>query len=211
MISDEDVAAAVAANRRLVADFFDGLDDDQLATQSLCEAWSVREVLGHLVTPLTMSLGSFAVEVLRSRGSVSRATVATATRLGQKPVAELTADLRQHAGAGVKRPMADLADLSIHLRDCARPLGLPDDVGLDHWRVVLDWLPTTKAHVHVRFGTVDDLRFRASDQPWSWGEGPEVVGTSEALALAITGRSVVLDELSGAGVGELRDRIARSN
>lgn len=207
MISDQDVAGAVAANRRLVADFFDALDDDQLATQSLCEAWSVRQVLGHLVTPVTMSLGSFAVEVLRSRGSVRRATVATAVRLGERPVAELTAELRRHAEAGVKRPMGDLADLSIHLRDCARPLGLSHDVGLAHWRAVLDWLPTTKAHIHVRLGTVDGLSFRASDQDWSWGDGPEVVGTSEALALGITGRSVILDELTGAGVGDLKRRL----
>jgi uncharacterized protein (TIGR03083 family) len=208
VISDQDVAAAVATNRRLVADFFDELDDDQLATQSLCEAWSVRQVLGHLVTPFTMSLGSFAVEVLRSRGSVARATVATAVRLGERPVRELTADLRQHADAGARRPMGDLADLGIHLRDCARPLGLPHDVGLAHWRVVLDWLPTTKAHMHVRLGTVDGLSFRASDQPWSWGEGPEVVGTSEALALGITGRPAALDELVGSGAGELRRRLS---
>jgi len=30
----------------LLADFFDGLDEDQLRTRSLCDAWSVREVLG---------------------------------------------------------------------------------------------------------------------------------------------------------------------
>ena len=207
MISDQDVAAAVATDRRLVADFFDGLDDHQLATQSLCSAWTVRQVLGHLATPVTMSLRRFAVEVLRSRGSVANATVATAVRLAERPVGELTAALREHAESGVKRPMADLVDLAVHLRDCARPLGLTDDVGLDHWRAVLDWLPTTKAHLHVRLGTVDDLSFRASDQHWSWGTGPEVVGTSESLALALTGRTVVLDELSGRGAGELRRRL----
>ena len=33
-----DVAARTAANRRLIADFFDGLDESQLETQSLCSA-----------------------------------------------------------------------------------------------------------------------------------------------------------------------------
>ena len=105
--------------------------------------------------------------------------------------------------------MGQLADTSIHLRDCARPLGLADDVSLDHWRAVLDWLPTRKAHGTVRLGTVAGLSFRASDQDWAWGDGPEVVGTSEALALGITGRAVVLDELSGSGAGELRRRLSR--
>ncbi len=206
-----DVAVATAANRRLLADFFDGLDDAQLDTQSLCDAWSVREVLGHLVMAVSMGLGSFAVEVLRSRGSVDRASVATAVRFAERPVAELADELRRHADSGGPRPMGQLTDTSIHLRDCARPLGLADDVGLDHWRTVLDWLPTRKAHGHVRLGMVDGLSFRASDQDWAWGKGPEVVGTSEALALGITGRAVVLDELDGPGAGELRRRHRTNN
>lgn len=210
MTSDEVVKAAATADVLLLADFFDSLDDGQLDAQSLCEAWSVREVLGHLVVGSTMGLGGFAREVLRARGSVHGASVATAVRAAKRPVAELTAELREHAVARVRRPSADLADAAIHLRDCARPLGLSDDVGLEHWRLVLDWLPTRKAHVHVRLGTVDGLSFRAADQDWSWGDGPEVVGTSEALALGITGRTVALDELSGPGAGELGRRVRLS-
>jgi len=48
-----DIHARTAANRRLLADFFDRLDEDQLQTRSLCDAWTVREVLVHLVMPLT--------------------------------------------------------------------------------------------------------------------------------------------------------------
>jgi len=39
-----DTRARTAANRRLLADFFDGLDEDQLRARSLCDAWTVREV-----------------------------------------------------------------------------------------------------------------------------------------------------------------------
>ena len=207
MTSDADVVAALAVDRRLVADFFETLDEEQLSTPSLCEAWTVREVLGHLVTGATGTLGGFALDVLRARGSVHRASVATAVRAARRPVDELTAELR-HAGARVKRPTSDLADAAIHLRDCARPLGLADDVGLEHWRILLDWLPTTKAHIHVKLGTMDGLSFHASDQDWSWGDGPEVIGTSEVLTLGVTGRRVVLHELSGPGAGELARRLS---
>lgn len=205
MISDAEVVEALAATRRQVADFFDGLTDHQLATRSLTEAWTVREVLGYLVATATISLRGFALEVLRAR-SIDRATTAVAVRAAQRPVEELTDELR-HAAARVKRPLSQLADTSIQLRACARPLGLPDDVGLDHWRTVLDWLPTRDAHMHVKLGTLDGLSLRASDQDWSWGEGPEVVGTSEALVLGVTGRVGVLDELSGPGAGELGRRV----
>src|SRR6478609_10149853 len=99
-----DVVARTAVNRRLIADFFDGLDDDQLDARSLCAAWSVREVLGHLVMPLTVGLGSFVVHVVRARGSVDRASAAVAAGLAERPVAELTGLLRQHAETKVPRP-----------------------------------------------------------------------------------------------------------
>lgn len=206
-MSSMDVVALTAANRRRLADFFDGLDDDQLTTASLCDAWSVREVLGHLAMPLTVGFGSFAVRVIRGRGSVDRASVAIAAELASRPVDELTGLLRRKAETKAPRPMGQLADTCIHLRDCARPLGLADDVELDCWRLVLDWLPTRQAVGFRDKGWLAGLALRASDQDWSWGSGAEIAGPSEALALAMTGRHVALDDLFGAGVDMLRERV----
>ena len=50
------------------------------------------------------------------------------------------------------------------------------------------------------------LRFIATDVDWAWGDGPEVRGPGEAIALAVVGRAAVLDELTGGGVPELRRR-----
>jgi hypothetical protein len=54
----------------------------------------------------------------------------------------------------------------------------------------------------------EGLRLIATDVDWSSGQGPEVRGTGEAVLLAITGRPVALDELTGDGVDTLRARIA---
>ena len=120
-----DSRVRTAANRQMLADFFDGLDDDQLQTRSLCDAWTVREVLGHLVMPLTGSVGGFLLQVVRARGSLNRASEAVATDLSRRPVAELTALLRSHADLHGKAPgvgpMGQMADGCLHLRDCARP------------------------------------------------------------------------------------------
>jgi hypothetical protein len=39
--------------------------------------------------------------------------------------------------------------LAADFRDCARPLGLPHDVSLDDWRMMLGWLPTRQASLGV--------------------------------------------------------------
>ena len=205
-----DVHARTAANRRLLADFFDGLDHAQLRTQSLCPAWTVRDVLGHLVASMTGSVGGLLVDVVRAGGSVNRANAAMARRTARRPVAELTAVLREradeHGAAPGVGPKGQLADGCLHLRDCARPLGLADDVSLDDWQMLLEWLPGGVTGL-VPKRRMDGLALRATDQDWSWGSGPELAGPSEALAMAVAGRSVALDDLAGAGVGTLRARL----
>jgi hypothetical protein len=104
--------------------------------------------------------------------------------------------------------MGQMTDMCIHLRDCARPLGLTTDVGLDDWRMVLDWLPSKQASLGVvPKGRLDGLSLRATDQDWHWGSGAEVAGPSEALAMAVAGRRIALDDLEGAGADELRGRV----
>ena len=96
-------------------------------------------------SPLTGTLGQLIREVIRARGSVNRASEAIARDVARRPVPELTALLRdradQHGRAPGVGPMGQMTDGCVHLRDCARPLGLSDDVSLDDWRMVLDWLP----------------------------------------------------------------------
>ena len=52
------------------------------------------------------------------------------------------------------------------------------------------------------------LRLVATDQDWSWGAGDEVRGSSEAVAMAVAGRPVALDDLAGDGVQVLRGRLS---
>jgi Mycothiol maleylpyruvate isomerase N-terminal domain len=161
------IEARTAANRRRLADFFDRLDEQQLNARSLCDAWTVREVLGHLVMPLAGSLGGFLSHVLRARGSINRANAAVASDLSRRPLRELTSLLRDkadlHGRAPGVGPMGQLADGCIHLRDCARPLALGDDVSIDDWRMVLDWLPSGVPGL-VPKRRLEGLRLVASDQ-----------------------------------------------
>jgi uncharacterized protein (TIGR03083 family) len=208
-----DIHARTAGNRCLLADFFDSLAEDQLQTRSLCDAWTVREVLGHLVMPLTVGLGGFLLQAVRARGSINGASAAVARELARRPVSELTTLLRdradQHGKAPGMGPMGQMADGCLHLRDCARPLGLPDDVSFEDWRMVLEWLPSGVPGLVPR-RRLDGLRLVATDQDWSWGAGEEITGPSEALGMVVSGRTAALDDLGGPGVGLLRQRLSNS-
>lgn len=207
-----DVHSATVANRRRLADFFDSLDESQLSTRSLCEAWTVREVLGHLVMPLTGSVGGFLVQVIRSRGSIDKASAACARDLSRRPLKDLTALLRDKADEVIKAPgvgpMGQMADGCVHLRDCARPLGLPDDVILDDWRMLLGWFSGGVRGL-VPKNRLEGLQLVATDQDWSWGTGEQITGSSEALAMAVAGRPAALEHLRGTGIDVLATRLSR--
>ena len=50
----------------------------------------------------------------------------------------------------------------------------------------------------------------ATDHPWTVGAGQVVEGPVRALLMLVTGRHVVLPELSGPGADELRARLQPS-
>src|SRR5438045_749687 len=125
----EDLFARTAANRRLAADLFASLTDEQWASPSLCAGWMVRDLAGHLLMPLEMSFTSFLLRLLRERGSFDRTADRASRQLAQRPTSEIVSVLREKAdhrtappGLG---PAGPFTDSCVHLRDAARPLGSP--------------------------------------------------------------------------------------
>lgn len=203
------------ANRLLAADMFEQLTPQQWATPSLCEGWTVREVAGHLLAPLESDFSWPTVlgVIVRYRGNLEKYVDDETRKRSARPTEQLVAQLRERAGQELTVPFTGaggpMADTAIHLRDAARPLGLDVSPDLDAWRATLDFLvskPATRGFVTKK--RLAGLRLVATDQDWSWGEGAEVRGPSEAVAMAIAGRPVALDDLAGDGVAVLRGRLA---
>jgi uncharacterized protein (TIGR03083 family) len=211
-VPDEDVFALTAVERRRAADMFARLSGEQWAVRSLCAEWTVRDVAGHLIGPFCVSVSRFVLGSLVS-GGPSRYSVEQSRRLGRRPAGEIVAILREHAdqrfvppGTG---PLAPLTDLAVHTRDVARPLGLDTTASPAAWRGALGFLTSPRARRgFVPRGRTDGLRFRATDQGWAHGQGAEITGPAEALALAIGGRPVARDDLAGPGLPVLRDRLS---
>jgi uncharacterized protein (TIGR03083 family) len=207
-----DLFTRTAANRRLAADLFASLTDEQWAIPSLCAGWTVRDLAGHLLMPLEMSFAAFLVRVARARGSLDRTADQVSRELARRPTTEIVAVLREKAdtrsappGLG---PLGPFTDSCVHLRDAARPLGSAVSPPLADWRTVLDFLVSKRARRgFVPAGRLAGLHLRTDDQDWVHGDGALVVGPSEALAMAVAGRPAALPELSGPGVEQLAARI----
>src|SRR4051812_38025106 len=98
-----DVFAMVADERRGLADTLDRLDDAAWTQASLCEGWTVREVVAHLVWPTEISIPRILVEMVRRGFNFDRVADDVAKR-ETRPNAELVAALRANAESRFKPP-----------------------------------------------------------------------------------------------------------
>ena len=204
-------------NRLLAADMFADLTPEQWRTPSLCAGWTIREVAAHLLEPLETEVNTLTLlaYLVRYRGSLDRMVDDTARTVAARPTDELVSGLRERASTRlappVIGPLGPMTDTCIHLRDAARPLGLDVCPPPASWRPALDFLVSKPA----RRGCIPrerlvGLRLIATDQDWQHGEGSEIHGSSEAIAMAVSGRSAALADLAGPGTDVLRARVAPS-
>ncbi|MFD4460929.1 maleylpyruvate isomerase family mycothiol-dependent enzyme [Nocardia sp. NPDC058480] len=181
-----------------------GLSEQEWETPSLCVGWRVRDVVGHLLQD-TLSPLSYAAVVVKSRGSVERTNNALAQSFSGLTTEQLVDKLDKESGRLSKySPRLMLSDLVVHHQDIRRPLARLRTIPADRLTAVLDY-PDPFA-LPGRF--TKGLRFVATDIDWSSGDGPEVRGPGEAIALAVVGRTVALDDLTGGGLPELRRRMS---
>lgn len=188
-----DIHALTTANRLMIADVLESLDDEQWNAPTLCAGWTVHHLAAHFVQPMLVGFGRFFVTALRFRGDTDRTVDHITRRLARKDRFELVALLRAHAPDRLDPPrvgpMGPFAETCLHLRDFARPLGLDADVPLEHWRILLDYLTSPGAAPGlIPPGSLDGLALTATDIDWHSGSGRPLTGPAEVLAMTITGR-----------------------
>ena len=140
---------------------------------------------------------------------VDKMLSANAKQEAKKSPEQLMKELREGADSRALPPLVKaeglLGDVVVHTQDIKRALDGPGSIPEDRLRASLDYesregrfLPNKKR--------IAGLKLRATDIEWSTGAGPDVSGTGEALLMAMCGRKVALDELTGDGVAVLRSR-----
>ena len=184
------------------------LTDEQWATRSLCADWTVREVLGHMISTAKMTppkfFASLAAAGFRFNNMNAKGVAAEATTNPADGLANLRGHLKDttHPPGPVE---AMLGEAVIHPADIRRPLGIAHEYPEEALIRVADFYKGSNLIVGAK-RRIDGVTLRATDTGWSTGSGPEVTGPQLSLILAMTGRSAALADLSGEGVGTLKSR-----
>lgn len=134
--TQEDVWAAISVERLRLADELTGLTAEQWETKSQCDAWTVRDVAAHLVTPFEMSTPKFVFTLIKNRTNFDKTmielTAGTAARFSTEEIIEL---LRVNAEnrwtPPGKGPEIPLGEVVVHGQDIRRVLGLANPVPAD--------------------------------------------------------------------------------
>jgi uncharacterized protein (TIGR03083 family) len=211
-VDKPEIVVASALGRRAMADLVESLGVEQLATQSLCGAWNVVTVAGHLAAAVSPSKKPFLMAILRHSGNFHKANDDNAQQWGRRPVAEIVAAIRDHADSPFEPPLtgprAPLTDVLVHTGDIRVPLGLPHDPPAASVLTALEFVTTGRTIGFMPRGRLAGLRLVADDLGWSWGRGPTLAGRGIDVLLAATGRAAVLPRLDGEGVAVLAERLA---
>lgn len=206
---DTQLWTMIRAARRSLADDLTGLTEDDWRRQSLCAGWTVEQVVAHLTAGASIGRWRWLASILAAG---FRPDVHNERRLLEHlgPTPEDT----RHRFEGVidaeVAPTGDtaayLGEVMVHGEDIRRPLGIAAAVDVGMWTAVAEFYARRDFTVSSRTLTAG-LRLEADDGPFRAGRGSEVTGTTLALVMAMAGRRDYLDELNGAGLDALRERI----
>lgn len=194
------IRAAIAAERRDLADLLDGLAPEQWDAPSLCAGWRVREVAAHISLGFRHPLPRVLLELLKARGSLHRMTDRLARAdAAAFPERDLAGFLRDHADHPWTPPVGGFASALghdvVHGLDITVPLGLPRRVPEDRLRILLDHVTPKSAKF---FGAdLGGLELRAADTAWSFGSGSPLSGDAQDLLLVAFGRRLPAGRLRG--------------
>ena len=192
-MSETTLQPVVAEAFQALANALDDLSPDRVDTPSLCQGWTVRNVLAHMTMAARYSPDEFTARLQAVGFDFTALSNRLAEQDGGLPFDALVKDLRSDVMAHWEPPgggfAGALTHVVIHGLDATAPLGLGRTCSDDAMRHVLDSLTTGGVHRH--FGVeVDGLHLRATDLDWSYGSGRPVEAPAHELALMLTSRRI---------------------
>lgn len=196
----------VHAERAALIDDLTHLADDDWSTPSLCEGWTVHDVVAHLVDTAKTTRRAFVASFIRARFDFDRQNARGVQRERGATPGETLERLRETATLTATAPApldSRLVEEVLHGEDIRRPLGLTRDYPTEVVLRALRHQASTPASTGGAKQLIAGLHLRATDADLSLGEGPEVNGPVLSLLLAISGRRVALPDLAGPGVPAL--------
>jgi uncharacterized protein (TIGR03083 family) len=199
----------IRTERVALIEDLENLSDAQWSTQSLCSAWTIRDVLAHMTTTAKMTPGRF---FGRFAGTGFQFNA-----MNQKGVKEELGATPADTLAGFKAQLdrttappgpldAMVGEVVIHGQDIRRPLGIAHTYQPEALTLVGDFVIRGNLLLGGK-RRATGLTLNATDVDWTRGTGPEVRGPLASIILALTGRKAGLADLSGDGLTTLTGRI----
>lgn len=199
----------IHAEREALLHDLGALTAEQWTTPSLCAQWTVRDVFGHIIATARMTPPAFFAGLARAGFRFNTMSDNFIAAEAKATPAEALAEFRKLLTATTHPPgpaEAMLGEAVLHGEDIRRPLGIKRDYPAEAVTRVADFNKRSNLLIGSK-RRIAGLTLKATDLDWQTGTGPEVTGPALSLALAMTGRAVALDDLSGDGLATLRSRM----
>ena len=208
LVAKTEIWPAVFTERKALASDLTGLTGDRWSTRTLCSEWTVQDLLAHMTATAKITPATFFPKLIGSGFSLGRLQAKDiAAEKGASPADTLAGF--ESVLDSKKRPPGPpetmLGETLVHSDDIRRALGIQHNYPIDAAIQVADFYKGSNLILGTK-RRIAGLGLRATDTDWSHGSGPEVSGPMMPLLMAMVGRKVALDELSGEGVATLRTR-----
>lgn len=198
----------IHAERRALADDLANLTSEQWATPSLCQGWTVHDVLAHQVASATFTPPTFFLQFIAAGFNFGRFAQRAVDRIGKDGPAATLAAFRANETSTKSPPGPKdtwLGETLVHSEDIRRPLGIGHDYPTEAVVRALDFFKGSNTLIGSK-SRIAGLTLKATDADWTHGAGPLVEGPAVSLLMAMTGRKAHLDDLRGDGLATLRTR-----
>src|SRR5262245_524241 len=203
-----EVWPAIHTERAALAADLEPLNEPAWDTQSLCEGWTVRDVVAHMTGTAKISPGSFFGKIITSGFSLKKMQEKDIAELRGDAPAETLANFRAEVSSSKHPPGPTdtwLGEVIVHSEDVRRPLGISHEYPIDALTRVADFYKGSNLVIGTK-NRIAGVQLKATDADWSHGNGPEVTGRMVSLLMAMAGRKQALTDLSGEGVEILSSR-----
>ena len=194
-----DTWALIHTERQNLIIDLEKLTPEQWRTPSLCDAWNVHQMLGHLVALTKQTppkfFGKFIAAGFNFDRLVARDVAKESAGTPQDTLAEFTRHV-EDTTAPPEPVDSWIGEVVVHSADIRRPLGIPYAPPVTTSRQVADFYKNSNLLIGAKT-RIAGIHLVATDTDWTHGSGPEVRGPLLSLIQAMTGRSVALGDLTG--------------
>lgn len=192
--------------REALGELLPSFTAEQWNTPSLCEGWSVRDVVAHQIDSYERELFPFVSGLIQTKGNMDKLNQEALEHIRDTPDDALIARYRIAVDRRTKPPVPTvfvLAEALVHNQDIMRPLKIDRQVPLHS---VLD-----VANLYRRIGyarkwrhNCPNVKLVASDTSWEYGEGEVATAPLLSIVMMLAGRSEFTKDFTGPGAERLQ-------